>query len=106
MWRFAGVFDGCTGITSIPAGLFDNNPLVTDFRFAFSNCTGITSIPAGLFDNNPLVTEFGFAFSNCTGITSAVPPLWTTHASALHAGCFNNVINATNYADAVANGWN
>lgn len=49
-----------------------------------------------------MVTNFDGTFQDCTGVTSAVPTLWTTHASAAHSGCFSNVINATNYSDAVA----
>ena len=61
--NFAGAFTSCS-IAEIPAGLFDNNPLVTEFWQVFDG-TLITEIPAGLFDNNPQVQDFGNAFQNC-----------------------------------------
>jgi len=73
------IFRNCSGLTgSIPAGLFDNCPLIaTDgFRNAFNGCLGLTgSIPANLFRYNTLVGSNGFfaVFSGCSGLTGSIP---------------------------------
>ena len=69
------------------------------FSFTFYYSPGLTgSIPAGLFDNNPLVTNFQSTFYKCTGVTSAVPTLWISHPGATdHDYCFHGVTNASNY---------
>ena len=60
----------CTGLTSIPEGLFKNNVNVTGFVGTFNGCTGLTSIPEGLFKNNVNAVNFISAFSGCRGLTS------------------------------------
>ncbi len=59
---FTNCFSQCSNLTTIPAGLFDNNTAVTDFGLCFYNCTNLTAIPAGLFDNNTAVTTFAGCF--------------------------------------------
>jgi len=55
-------------------------------------------IPAGLFDNNALVTNFYGTFYGCSGVTNAVPTLWISHPGvANHGRCFYGVTNASNY---------
>jgi hypothetical protein len=75
---FNGVFDGCSGLTSIPGNLFASNTKVTNFVYAFQACTALTSIPDNLFDNNTQVTNFYYAFRNCRGIDSNtdLPDWW------------------------------
>ena len=70
---FRNCFQDCTGLTSIPEGLFANNTKATDFRFCFNSCTGLTSIPEGLFANNTKATDFSYCFNFCTGLTSSTP---------------------------------
>lgn len=65
---YSGAFSGCGSLTSIPKGLFDNNPQITDFNYCFSLCYSLASIPEGLFDNHPLVTNFSNCFTH-TNIT-------------------------------------
>ena len=77
----------CTSLTSIPVGLFDNNPQVTDFSECFYTCTSLTSIPAGLFDKNTLVTDFNNCFYACTSLTS------------IPAGLFDNCPNVTDFSE-------
>jgi len=71
----AGLFDNCplvstlfacfqvNQLNTIPQGLFDNCPLVTSFQLCFFD-NQIVGIPQGLFDNNPLVTNFAATFFN------------------------------------------
>ena len=61
---------GCTGLTSIPEGLFKNNVNAKIFNNTFERCTGLTSIPEGLFKNNVNATYFRSTFERCTGISS------------------------------------
>ena len=59
-----------TGITSIPAGIFDNNIVATTFAQCFYGCTGLTSIPTDLFKDNIAVTSFSYCFYGCTNLVS------------------------------------
>lgn len=45
-----GIFQGCTSLKSIPAGLFDNFKNVYTSVAAFEGCKTIESVPRGLFD--------------------------------------------------------
>jgi hypothetical protein len=58
------------GIPSIPSGLFDNNTQVVNFESVFRNCRSITSIPANFFSNNQSVTTFANAFNMATTANS------------------------------------
>ena len=88
--NFSNCFYNCYNLTSIPEGLFANNPNVTNFWFCFANCYNLTSIPAGLFANNPNVTNFQYCFFNCAGLTS------------IPAGLFANNPNVTNFSNCFA----
>ena len=66
--NLSSCFENCYGLTSIPAGLFDNNPQATNFNGCFRS-SGLTLIPEGLFDNCPNITEVVYCF-NSTKITS------------------------------------
>lgn len=52
-----GLFGGCNGLKSIPAGLFDNFKNVEDSSKAFENCASIESVPRGLFDKMEKLTK-------------------------------------------------
>ena len=67
---FGYTFCGCSCLTSIPEGLFDNCSKVTDFSYTFWRCSSLTFIPKGLFDNCTQVTSFSSTFSGCTSLTS------------------------------------
>ena len=88
---FSEYFKSCKSLTSIPQGLFDNNPQITTFYYCFYNCSSLTSIPAGLFDNNPNVTEFDSCFQRCTSLTS------------IPAGLFDNNPNITDFSYCFSN---
>ena len=82
---FGGAFFLCKGLTSIPEGLFKNNVNATGFDYTFKGCTGLTSIPEGLFKNNVKAERFWGAFESCTGLTS------------IPGGLFKNNVNATGF---------
>jgi hypothetical protein len=78
---FDNTFSSCTSLSSIPAGLFDNNTAVTSFVSTFTSCTSLSSIPAGLFDNNTAVTSFGSTFTSCTSLTSIPSTLFANNTA-------------------------
>jgi len=53
-------------LSTIQAGLFDNNPLVTIFSNTFRNNGTIPNCPSDLFANNPLANNFTLCFSGST----------------------------------------
>jgi hypothetical protein len=61
------------GTTQIPAGLFDNCPLVTTFDNCFRYTNSTTSIPVDLFRYNTKVTSFAYCFDNGTTMTGGIP---------------------------------
>ena len=78
---FSYTFSGCSdaSLTTIPSGLFDNQPhLTTDaFSYTFQSCDSITSIPADLFKFNTAVTTTAFKGTfESSGITSIVSGLF------------------------------
>ena len=85
--NFSDCFNGCTSLSSIPTGLFDNNTQVTNFGYCFDGCTSLSGIPAGLFDKNTLVTIFSRCFYGCTSLSS------------LPTGLFDNNTQATFFSE-------
>ncbi len=93
---FTNCFSQCSNLTTIPAGLFDNNTAVTDFSSCFNGCSNLTTIPAGLFDNNTAVTDFGLCFYNCTNLTAIPAGLFDNNtAVTTFDGCFSLCSNLT-----------
>lgn len=103
----SGLFDNCvdvvsfkecfltSGLTTIPSGLFDKNTLVTTFYRCFQSCTNLTAIPAGLFDYNVLTTTFWLCFA-VTGITSIPSGLFDNCVKVTSLGfCFTLCVNIT-----------
>lgn len=77
----------------------DGSDTINNFSYVFSGCTALTNIPAGLFENR-VGLKFIETFSNCTGIRNVnVPELWETFPNADGTDCFKNCINAKNYED-------
>ena len=94
--NFSSCFYGCSNLASIPAGLFDNNPKVTNFGSCFYGCSSITSIPNGLFDNNPAVTDFSSCFNACSSITSIPNGLFDNNPKVTNFGsCFGHCSSLT-----------
>ncbi|NBO99239.1 MAG: hypothetical protein EBU90_03805 [Proteobacteria bacterium] len=72
--NFGGMFNGCSSLTSLPSGLFQNYPRVNYYVFngTFAGCTGLTSLPNDLFQYNTSVynNEFLGTFDGCSNLTS------------------------------------
>ena len=67
---FNYMFHACEKLTSIPSGLFDNNPDTTSFGQCFYRCTNLQAIPSGLFDKHTNALIFSSCFNSCDSITS------------------------------------
>ena len=65
-------FSYCSNLTTIPE--FSENTFANtrSMKAIFAN-TGITTIPEGIFDNCPNVTDFSYAFSYCDALTGTIP---------------------------------
>ena len=88
--NFSSCFSVCYSLTSIPKGLFANNPNVTNFSSCFSDCIGLTSVPEGLFANNPNVTDFSRCLNFCIGLTSVPEGLFANNPNVTNfSRCFN-----------------
>ena len=75
---FFYTFRGCGSLTAIPSGLFSGQTAVTTFQSTFQFCNSLTAIPSGLFDDSPNVTSFVQTFAGCGNLT------------AITTGLFNN----------------
>lgn len=64
-----------TGLTTIPADIFQYSTLATEFVDTFSFTT-ITSVPTGLFDNCPQAQIFNSTFNACTSLVSVPTELY------------------------------
>ena len=93
---FSGCFRYCTSLTSVPEGLFANNPNVTDFSGCFNSCDALTTVPEGLFANNPNVTTFSDCFSGCSALTSVPEGLFANNPNVTtFSYCFNGCFALT-----------
>ncbi|GAH17225.1 unnamed protein product, partial [marine sediment metagenome] len=95
MTTFRSGFRECSDLTAISAGLFDNNPAITNFNACFSDCS-LTAIPAGLFDNNILVTDFGYCFNKNYLLTAIPSGLFDYNTVIIDIdGCFSDCSDLT-----------
>ena len=78
-----GVFQGCSGLTAIPAGLFAYNTKLSNAAYAFSGCTGVTSIPANLFSKCPNLLACYYTFEK-TSITTVPAALFSGKSKMEH----------------------
>lgn len=68
----SGTFYGCTGLVSLPSGIFDIMTNVTSFYYLCPSCTALTSLPSKLFKYNTKCTNYSEVFSYCTALTANV----------------------------------
>ena len=95
-------FENCTGLTSIPEGLFKNNVNAISFNNTFGGCIGLKSIPEKLFKYNTNTNNFSWTFRGCSmlnnipdEIIEAAKELNTRGGDVL--GMFMNCTSASNY---------
>ncbi len=58
-------FEKCVNLKNIPAGMFENAPMLTEAYAAFSGCESVEAIPDRVFAGCSLATRFSMAFKNC-----------------------------------------
>ena len=96
MTSFGYCFMACVDLTSIPQGLFDNNPQVTDFTYCFMDCSNLANIPEGLFDKNTQATNFMACFGYCPSLTSMPQRLFDNNTQVTDfSSCFYYCRNLT-----------
>ena len=86
-----------TNIGSLPNGLFDNNVAATNFSSCFNNCQSLSSYPSDLFDNNVNVVNFSSTFRNCKSLPNPLQFTFNTVVSV-----FNNIYNMNNSSNAMS----
>jgi hypothetical protein len=74
-------FSGSTSLTSVPANLFTALSNCIFFFGTFGGCTSLTEVPAGLFANNLNAADFGFCFQGVTLTTTSYSNLLINMAS-------------------------
>jgi hypothetical protein len=114
------VFHRCNVLREIPDKLFDNNPKINNLESAFKSCASVTYVPFNLFDKCPDITDADECFSGGRAnsdtayptimkINTALPPLWERNATETiitkHRYYAHGCSNATNYREALLNGW-
>jgi hypothetical protein len=92
---FSDIFS-FTSITSIPTGLFDSSVNATTFASAFNSCTLLNLCPANLFANSPNVTSFSSTFRNCLALPNVQE--FTNNQSVT---TFDNVYNMSTTSNAL-----
>ena len=89
----ANIFDGCTALETVPAGLFDNLDAVTTVSNAFQN-SGIKTLPEAIFGGMAKATSFTGCFKNCDNMVNGPHNLFGSSATAngfsnMFEGCDN-----------------
>ncbi len=79
----ANLFDGCTALETVPAGIFDNLKAITTASFVFQN-SGIKTLPDGLFAVFEKATSFEKCFVNCVELVEAPHNLFGTSAAGIN----------------------
>ena len=100
---FSSQVNWVDGIREIPADLLVNCPDLMNVNSMFRYLRNLTSIPSGLFRNNPNITDFRNTFADCTALTYA-PELWDLYPNARGDNCFLRCTNASNY-DQIPSDW-
>ena len=75
------IFNGCTALETVPAGIFDNLKAVVKATTAFQN-SGIKTLPDGLFAKMEKATTFDKCFMNCDEMVEAPHNLFGSSATA------------------------
>lgn len=85
---FEGMFSGCTGITSLPSDLFNDDLILTSqcCRQMFLGCTGLTSIPSDLL---PFTTLAELCFQEMFWQCSSLRNTPNLPATTLANGCYS-----------------
>ena len=83
---FSDMFNGCSSLSSLPAGF--SCPNATDTEMMFASCSSLSSLPAGF--SCPNSTDTNRMFANCSSLSSLPAGFScpnTTNAYNMFAGC-------------------
>jgi len=94
--NFAGLsvlsdcFNGCTGLTSLPADLLRYTVNVNNLSFFIHSCPNIASLPTDLLRYTPLVTSLRNFAVNCSGLSGTLAVDFFRHVPLVvdYSGCF------------------
>ena len=94
-----------TGITEIPAGLFDNSPGITTFEGAFMDCKSIAAIPGRLFtEQRESCRSFSQTFQGCANLTTIASTVFNSNSVFTTAyRCFRDCTSLTAVPDFLFN---
>lgn len=96
-----GIFHGCTGLTSIPSGLFTPVTDSPDWTGIFRSCTGLNmAIPTDLFDHlDGVATHVDYMFNGCTNLPGQSYKFWNWSTPPSNTTlCYGSCTNLTDYA--------
>jgi hypothetical protein len=93
-YGYRHVFQGCTGLTTIPENLLPATTLASYcYQNMFHSCTGLTTIPANLLHSATLADNcYRDMFTACTGLTFIPNNLLST-TTTLPTNCYQNMFN-------------
>jgi surface protein len=104
---FNQTFYGCSSLSAIPSGLFENNTTVSTFGFVltFYDCSSLSAIPSGLFDSNTAVSTSGFfqTFLGCSSLSTIPSGLFDNNTSVSNSG-FQQTFQACSSLSAIPSG--
>lgn len=104
---FYQTFLGCSGITAIPTGLFDNcvNLATNAFYATFHSCSSLTTVPVDLFRYNVLANANAFyaTFYACTSLTTVPADIFRYNTLVGLDGFKEIFVNCTNLSSVPVN---
>ena len=119
---FSSTFEGCQNLTTIPAGLFENNPDAINFNSCFSNCSSLV-LREDIFplpSSNPdyfagkkmdFTSSFNKVGSTYKTETGTAPELWNYNGAGVTGSqqwvvtdAFKNADKLTNY-NSIPSNW-
>jgi len=119
---FSSTFEGCHNLTTIPAGLFENNPDAINFNSCFSNCSSLV-LREDIFplpSSNPdyfagkkmdFTSSFNKVGSTYKTETGTAPELWNYNGAGVTGSqqwvvtdAFKNADKLTNY-NSIPSNW-
>ena len=100
---YSNMFQGCTGLTSIPSGLLPATTLASScYSSMFQGCTGLTSIPSRLSSANTLAYGcYQVMFKGCTGLTTLPDDLLPVNT--LAESCYSEMFSGCTGLRAIPN---
>lgn len=98
--NYGQVFRNCTSLSSLPQGLFANCFKAVFLDNVFSGCKNLRTLPSGLFDDTPAVAGFNGTFFGC-GLLFIPSGLFD---NCIAVTSFSNTFNGCENLSAIPNG--